>query len=104
MAGQMLPRLLTLSRAMPISLEPERVKSRGCDLRRLSPRRQCRDIIPHTPEQPKPPIRRDGKPMPDDVPTTDSEKPIPLWAAVAILAAIVIGGGTIIFKYLYRPP
>jgi hypothetical protein len=42
--------------------------------------------------------------MHDEVPAAETEKPIPLWTAFGVLAAIVIGGGTLIYKYLYRPP
>ena len=33
-----------------------------------------------------------------------AEKPVPLWVAVGIMAAIVVGGGGFIYYYLFRPP
>jgi len=42
--------------------------------------------------------------MADDSTTAAVEKSVPLWIALAIMLAIMLAGGTLIWKYLYRPP
>jgi hypothetical protein len=42
--------------------------------------------------------------MDDDSKTLPIQKSVPLWVAVGVMLAIMLGGGALIWKYLYRPP